>query len=121
MRKSLISRALDCLGHGVAHVLGLQYDPNPEPPSPLPSRFSPGDWVILKKKNPYKGTLVAGKAYLVQAGSHPCYVRLKADNETVGVFSDDCFVKLDYDPDPPGAREYDEIMLGNEIMDALGD
>ena len=113
----LISKALDCLGYGIARVLGLEYDPilKPAKPPPLPSRLSLGDWVMLRKENPYKGILRVGKAYRV-LGSAGGYLVLSTSDEPKGYFEENFFEKLGYDPDPPGAKEYDEIIEAQDFM-----
>lgn len=96
---------------------GLQYEPKLKPtPSPLPSPlFKSGDWVTLKKENPFKGTLICGKAYQV-GRVIPTHMALVGENETVGYYSSQHFKLLGYDPNPPGAQEYDEIMQIQDLM-----
>lgn len=116
----LVNKALDCFGYGVARLLGLEYTPliKPKPTIPplLPNPFNVGDLAVLKDKNPWKGCLKGGNAYQVMrvAGWH---IALTCENGTESFFDHTCFNKLDYDPDPPGAREYDEIMSIQELME----
>lgn len=104
----------------VLRLAGLEWVGSPVrhhevPATPLPDPlFRPGDWVILKKENPYKGTLTCGKRY--RAGRViTTHMQLWGDNGTMGYYDQNNFQLLGYDPS--GADEYDDIMAIQELME----
>jgi hypothetical protein len=79
--------------------------------------FEKGDMVMLKENNPFKGTLTCGKVYRIHT-EHYNYIKLEnTDNGTMGYFEKEYFEKATYDPNPPGAIEYDEIMEMQELSE----
>lgn len=84
--------------------------------------FERGQWVVLKGVNPYKGTLKAGKPYLVlSCGMFAVSLRDLEHGGMHGTFSprhfglyrDGVFPVTD-----EGADEYEDIMAAQELFEA---
>jgi hypothetical protein len=89
----------------------------PEPAKLSAPRFAKGDWARLTRENPFKGTLKANKAYRVtEVVSSYIALHGTEDGSMNGTFLEKYFDRLTYDPDPPGASEYDEIMEIQELV-----
>lgn len=112
---------------GIPSGPGLTPPKTPAPPvtatvEPAPL-FERGQWVVLKGVNPYKGTLKAGKPYLVVTGGKFA-VSLRGPLENgmnFSTFSPHRF-RLYRDGVLPvtdeGADEYEDIMAAQELFEA---
>lgn len=88
---------------------------------PTPSPFNTGDWVVLKEKNPFKGTLRCGEPYEV-LGVTVLAISLRADNGTEGWFyptNFELYTGLGRRMPIDLSRDYEDALAAQEIMDDL--
>lgn len=83
--------------------------------------FEIGEKVMLKKKNPFKGSIQCGRAYeVLAASSSHVIIRQGEGNENNGTYAAGWFRRQEAWEANPGADLYDEALMAQETMEKLG-